>query len=114
MHAALAQLVEHLTRNEKVVSSILTGGSYKQGDRGPLAPDRLSFMGQTWDGTFQQLAAIRFLQGRRGTGVGRAWDGLRGVGNDQSEADCERIPGLDSDAETAAAHGASQRVSAVN
>ena len=25
--AALAQLVEHLTRNEKVVSSILTGGS---------------------------------------------------------------------------------------
>ena len=27
MHAALAQSVEHLTRNEKVVSSILTGGS---------------------------------------------------------------------------------------
>ena len=27
--AALAQLVEHLTRNEKVVSSILTGGSTK-------------------------------------------------------------------------------------
>ena len=26
-HAALAQSVEHLTRNEKVVSSILTGGS---------------------------------------------------------------------------------------
>ena len=27
LHAALAQSVEHLTRNEKVVSSILTGGS---------------------------------------------------------------------------------------
>jgi hypothetical protein len=27
VHAALAQSVEHLTRNEKVVSSILTGGS---------------------------------------------------------------------------------------
>ena len=38
MHAALAQLVEHLTRNEKVVSSILTGGSYKQRDRGLWAP----------------------------------------------------------------------------
>jgi hypothetical protein len=32
--AALAQLVEHLTRNEKVVSSILTGGSVKVQVRG--------------------------------------------------------------------------------